>query len=94
MLADTTKTISRDYGVLLEEAGVALRGMFIIDANQTIRQITVNDLPVGRSAAEALRLVNAFQFVRIHTHARLRYIFFFAPLMLQPGTQAPIWQSY
>ena len=54
--------ISRDYGVLLEDQGVALRGLFIIDPQGTLRQITVNDLPVGRSVDETLRLVKAFQF--------------------------------
>ena len=40
--------ISRDYGVLLEDAGHTLRGLFIIDPKGIIRQITINDLPVGR----------------------------------------------
>lgn len=61
LLADKSMKISRDYGVLLEE-GVALRGLFIIDPKGTLRQITVNDLPVGRSVEETLRLVKAFQF--------------------------------
>ncbi|KAG6835400.1 Peroxiredoxin TSA1-B, partial [Tephrocybe sp. NHM501043] len=54
--------ISRDYGVLLEEEGIALRGLFLIDPKGTLRQITVNDLPVGRSVEETIRLVKAFQF--------------------------------
>lgn len=54
--------MSRDYGVLLEEEGIALRGLFIIDPKGTLRQITVNDLPVGRSVDETLRLIKAFQF--------------------------------
>lgn len=60
LLADTNHSLSRDYGVLIEEAGIALRGLFVIDPNQVVRQITINDLPVGRSVDEALRLVEAF----------------------------------
>ncbi|TRY75640.1 hypothetical protein TCAL_04502 [Tigriopus californicus] len=66
LAADFNKQIARDYGVLLEEAGVALRGLFIIDPEGTLRQMTVNDLPVGRSVDETLRLVQAFQFVEKH----------------------------
>ncbi|GAB0096752.1 peroxiredoxin-2 [Sergentomyia squamirostris] len=66
LLADITKEISRDYDVLLEENGISLRGLFIIDPNGILRQITVNDLPVGRSVDETLRLIKAFQFVEKH----------------------------
>jgi peroxiredoxin (alkyl hydroperoxide reductase subunit C) len=66
ILADKTKKIARDYGVLIEEAGIPLRGLFIIDPKQRIRQMTVNDLPVGRSVDETLRLVEAFQFTDEH----------------------------
>jgi alkyl hydroperoxide reductase subunit AhpC len=66
LIADTTKSMARDYGVLIEEAGVALRGLFIIDPKGVLRQITVNDLPVGRSVDEVLRLVQAFQFTDKH----------------------------
>jgi len=66
LLADLSKQISRDYGVLLEDAGIALRGLFIIDPNGTVRQITVNDLPVGRSVDETLRLLKAFQYTDKH----------------------------
>jgi peroxiredoxin (alkyl hydroperoxide reductase subunit C) len=61
MVADLDKTISRDYGVLLE-AGIALRGTFIIDKNGVIRHQTVNDLPIGRNIEEILRLIDAIQF--------------------------------
>lgn len=64
--ADLNKKMSRDYGVLLEDAGIALRGLFIIDPKGVLRQITVNDLPVGRSVDETLRLIKAFQFVEKH----------------------------
>merc|ERR1712000_748497 len=47
LVADKSMKIARDYGVLLEDAGVALRGLFLIDPKGTLRQITINDLPVG-----------------------------------------------
>ncbi|KAJ7719442.1 thioredoxin-like protein [Mycena maculata] len=62
LVADKSMQISRDYGVLLEDEGIALRGLFIIDPKGILRQITVNDLPVGRSVEETIRLVKAFQF--------------------------------
>ncbi|VBB30745.1 unnamed protein product [Acanthocheilonema viteae] len=66
ILADTNHEISRAYGVLKEDDGIAYRGLFIIDPEGILRQITVNDLPVGRSVDETLRLVQAFQFVDKH----------------------------
>ncbi|VDM02976.1 unnamed protein product [Schistocephalus solidus] len=66
LLSDYKKQMAEDYGVLLEEPGVALRGLFIIDPKGTVRQITINDLPVGRSVDEILRLVKAFQFTDKH----------------------------
>ncbi|KAJ7641035.1 peroxiredoxin [Roridomyces roridus] len=62
LVADKSMKIAREYGVLLEEEGIALRGLFIIDLKGILRQITVNDLPVGRSVDETIRLVKAFQF--------------------------------
>ena len=58
--------IHNSLQVLLEDGGVALRGMFIIDGEGILRQMTVNDLPVGRNVDEALRLVKAFQFTDVH----------------------------
>ena len=66
ILADIDKSIAKDYGVLLENPGIALRGLFIIDGNGVVRHQTVNDLPVGRSVDEALRVIKAFQFVEEH----------------------------
>jgi alkyl hydroperoxide reductase subunit AhpC len=69
LLADVTKKVASDYGVLLDDgadAGVALRGLFIIDGAGVVRQITINDLPVGRDVDEVLRLVKAFQFTDEH----------------------------
>ncbi|KAF8179929.1 thioredoxin-like protein [Mycena galopus ATCC 62051] len=62
LVADKSMSIARDYGVLLEDEGIALRGLFIIDPKGILRQITVNDLPVGRSVEETTRLIKAFQF--------------------------------
>eukprot|EP00775_Hariotina_reticulata_P012210 gene12210-12347_t len=62
IVADTTKVIASRYGVLLEKAGIALRGLFIINPEGIIQQITINDLPIGRSVDETLRLVQAIQF--------------------------------
>ncbi|CAH1798256.1 unnamed protein product [Owenia fusiformis] len=66
LLSDLTHKISKDYGVLLEDAGHTLRGLFIIDDKGVLRQITMNDLPVGRSVDETLRLVQAFQYTDSH----------------------------
>jgi peroxiredoxin (alkyl hydroperoxide reductase subunit C) len=66
LLSDYSKSIARDYGVLLESLGAALRGLFIIDPEGKIRHTSVNDLPVGRSVEETLRLVGAFQFFDKH----------------------------
>jgi|UniRef100_A0AC35F2F8 alkyl hydroperoxide reductase subunit AhpC len=66
VLADTNHKLSRDYGVLKEDEGIAFRGLFLIDPKGILRQITINDLPVGRSVDETLRLVQAFQFVDKH----------------------------
>jgi len=66
LLADITHKISKDYGVYLEDNGHSLRGLFIIDDKGVLRQITMNDLPVGRSVDETLRLLQAFQHTDKH----------------------------
>nr|XP_023489068.1 peroxiredoxin-4 isoform X1 [Equus caballus] len=66
LLSDLTHQISKDYGVYLEDSGHTLRGLFIIDDKGILRQITLNDLPVGRSVDETLRLVQAFQYTDKH----------------------------
>ncbi|XP_017885429.1 peroxiredoxin 1 [Ceratina calcarata] len=66
LLADKSSKIARDYGVLDEDTGIPFRGLFIIDDKQILRQITINDLPVGRSVDETLRLVQAFQYTDKH----------------------------
>lgn len=66
MVADLTKQIARDYDVLIETAGVALRGTFLIDKTGIVRHQLVNDLPLGRSIEEALRMVDALNFFEEH----------------------------
>lgn len=66
LVSDLNKTISRDYGVLLEGAGIALRGLFLIDRQGIIRHTVVNDLPLGRSVDETLRMINALQYFEQH----------------------------
>lgn len=61
LVADLNKQISRDYDVLLD-GGVALRGLFLIDKAGIVRHQVVNDLPLGRSVDEALRMVKALQY--------------------------------
>ncbi|TFK01350.1 N-myc proto-oncogene protein [Platysternon megacephalum] len=66
LLSDLTRSMATDYGVLKEDEGITYRGLFIIDGKGVLRQITVNDLPVGRSVEEVLRLVQAFQYTDTH----------------------------
>ena len=66
LLEDLTQSISRDYGVLIETVGVALRGLFVIDKAGIVRHITINDLPLGRSVDEVLRLLDALQHFEKH----------------------------
>ncbi len=66
IVADIHKAISRAYDVLNEEEGVAYRGLFLIDKKGVIRHLLVNDLPLGRSVDEALRLLDALIFHETH----------------------------
>ncbi len=65
LVADLDKNISREYGVLLD-AGVALRGTFLIDREGVVRHAVINDLPLGRNVDEALRMLDALQFHEKH----------------------------
>lgn len=65
LVADLKKQIAQDYGVLLP-AGIALRGLFLIDRDGVVRHQVVNDLPLGRSVDEALRVVQALQHFEQH----------------------------
>jgi peroxiredoxin 2/4 len=62
LVADLNKEIARQYHVLDEEVGVAFRGLFLMDQKGIIRHQLVNDLPLGRSVGEALRLLDALIF--------------------------------
>ena len=61
LAADITKEVSRNYGVLVEDKGIALRGLFVIDPEGVLRYKVVHDLNVGRSAEETLRVIQALQ---------------------------------
>lgn len=65
LVADLTKRISRDYGVLLNKA-IALRGLFLIDKEGVVQHALVNNLPLGRNVDEALRMVDALQYTEKH----------------------------
>jgi len=62
LVADLNKTISADYDVLVDGVGIAYRGLFLIDQNGVVRHQVVNDLPLGRSVDEAIRMVSALEF--------------------------------
>jgi len=61
LVADLNKEIARQYGVLFNES-VALRGLFLIDKEGVVRHSVINDLPLGRSVDEALRMLDALDF--------------------------------
>jgi len=66
IVSDLNKTISRDYDVLVEGAGIAYRGLFLLDKEHVVRHQVVNDLPLGRNVSETLRMVDALQFTEKH----------------------------
>lgn len=61
LASDITKQVSRDYQVLVEEEGISLRGLFIIDPEGIIRYQVVHDMNVGRNVDETLRVLEALQ---------------------------------
>lgn len=65
MVADLNKEITKSYGIE-HPASVALRGLFLIDPTGTVRHCVINDLPLGRSVDEALRMLDALQFTDTH----------------------------
>ena len=65
LVEDLDKSIAKSYGILLNES-VALRGLFLIDTKGVVRHSVINDLPLGRSVNEALRILDALQFVETH----------------------------
>ncbi|HAQ50626.1 MAG TPA: peroxiredoxin [Gammaproteobacteria bacterium] len=66
MIGDPTGQISRNFGVMIEEEGLALRGTFVIDPQGIIKVAEVHDLGIGRSAQELVRKVQAAQYVAEH----------------------------
>lgn len=77
IIADPSHEVAKKFGVLVPNKGITYRGLFIIDDKFKVRQIIINDLTVGRSVDEALRLVQAIQFVDAHGEA--------CPVNWQPG---------
>ncbi len=66
MIGDPTGTISRNFGVLIEEEGLALRGTFVINPEGLIKVVEVHDLGIGRSAKDLVRKVQAAQYIATH----------------------------
>ncbi len=66
IVSDFNKTIAKDYDVLIDDLGAALRGLFLIDKEGVVQHQLVNNLPLGRNVDEALRLVEALQFTEEH----------------------------
>lgn len=66
IVSDITKSIARDFDVLQEEMGIAYRGLFLIDKEGIVRHQLINDLPLGRSVDEVLRLLDALIFHEEH----------------------------
>ncbi len=80
LLEDLKKELAEEYGVLDEAGAVALRGLFLIDPDGIVQHATVNNLGVGRSVDETLRVLQAFQFVRDNGEV--------CPADWKPGTKA------
>ncbi|KAI3511992.1 hypothetical protein L1887_19154 [Cichorium endivia] len=64
LVSDVTKSISKAFNVLIEDQGIALRGLFIIDKEGVIQHSTINNLAIGRSVDETMRTLQALQFVQ------------------------------
>ncbi|KAM7499936.1 hypothetical protein LguiA_024350 [Lonicera macranthoides] len=64
LVSDVTKSIAKSYGVLIEDQGIALRGLFIIDKEGVIQHSTINNLAIGRSVDETKRTLQALQYVQ------------------------------
>jgi peroxiredoxin (alkyl hydroperoxide reductase subunit C) len=80
LLEDLGKELAEEYGVLDEAGKVALRGLFVIDPDGVVQHATINNLGVGRSVDETLRILQAFQFVREHGEV--------CPADWKPGTKS------
>ena len=66
LVGDPTGTITRNFGVMIEEEGLALRGTFVINPEGQIKVCEIHDLGIGRDASELLRKVKAAQYVASH----------------------------
>jgi peroxiredoxin 2/4 len=66
LVSDLNKNIARDYDVLIEQEGIAYRGLFLIDRKGIVRHQVINDLPLGRSVEEALRILDALIYFEEH----------------------------
>ncbi len=62
LISDLNKSIARSYQVLEEESGVAYRGLFLLDKQGIVRHQLINDLPIGRSVEEVLRILDALAY--------------------------------
>jgi peroxiredoxin len=80
MVGDPTGTIARNFGVMIEEEGIALRGTFVVDPEGVIKLCEIHDLGIGRDAKELLRKVQAAQYVASHEGE-------VCPAKWQPGEQ-------
>jgi len=80
LLEDLRKELAAAYGVLDAAGAVALRGLFLIDPDGVVQHATINNLGVGRSVDETLRVLQAFQFVREHGEV--------CPADWKPGTKS------
>jgi peroxiredoxin (alkyl hydroperoxide reductase subunit C) len=86
LASDLNRQTARDFAVLSDD-GVSLRGLFLIDPDGVVQHATINNLAVGRSVDEALRVLQAFQFVREHGEV--------CPANWQPGASSmkPDWKG-
>src|SRR5262245_40711970 len=66
LVSDLSKNISRDYGVLIEDAGIALRGLFMVNKEGVLKHATINHLDLGRNVDEVLRLLDAIDYTEQH----------------------------
>lgn len=66
IVADESKQISQDYDVLIEEEGIAYRGTFLINKEGKVVHQIINDLPLGRSIEEVIRIIDALHFTEEH----------------------------
>ncbi|XP_044502638.1 2-Cys peroxiredoxin BAS1, chloroplastic [Mangifera indica] len=64
LISDITKSISKSFGVLIPDQGIALRGLFVIDKEGIIQHSTINNLAIGRSVDETMRTLQALQYVQ------------------------------